>query len=383
MFELGLRLRRESPEPVYDLSLGNPHLEPSARWRRALIELLENEPPGQHRYMPNAGFPAVRDFIAQREGRRFGLPIQAEDVFMTVGAAGGLAAVFRALIDPGEEVIVPAPYFTEYAHYCRVVGAKLVAVRVAPDFSLDVPAIERAISGRTRVLLLNSPNNPAGAVYTDAQLAELARALERAKPSRPIYVVEDSPYRDLVYDGTPAPSILGHYADTIHVTSYSKDLGLAGERIGQIVCSPRATDRASIRGAVPVAIRVLGFVNAPALMQRALPLVLDAPDGRADVSEYARNAVALASGLAPLGFEVVPPRGGMFLFPRVPRPWIDAFGDRADRAYVDRLAKERTLAVAGAAFGCPGHIRLALCVTPADIEGALRAFGRVPPPDVR
>ena len=379
MFELGVRLRRESPEPVYDLSLGNPHLEPSTRWRRSLIELLENEPPGQHRYMSNAGFPEVRRFIARREGLRFGLPIQLEDVIMTVGAAGGLAVAFRTLLDPGEEVIVPAPYFPEYAHYSRLVGAALVAVPTASDFSLDVPAIERAVTARTRVVLLNSPNNPAGAVYSAAQLEALAAALRRASAGRgrPIYLVEDSPYRDLVYDGTPAPSALPYYPDALHVTSYSKDLGLAGERIGQVVCSPQAADRLLLQQAMPVANRVLGFVNAPALMQRALPLVLDAPDGRADVSEYAKNAGALASGLGSLGFAIVPPRGGMFLFPRVPQPWIDAFGEGADRAFAEQLAKHRTLVVPGTAFGRPGHLRIALCVTPAEVDGALGAFRKV------
>jgi aspartate aminotransferase len=376
MFELGARLRRESSDPVYDLSLGNPHLEPPECWRQAVIDLLEDEPPGQHRYMPNAGFPAVREFIAQREAERFGLPVTPDDVIMTVGAAGGLAITLRTLLDPGDDVIVPAPYFTEYAHYCRLVGARLVAVPTAPDFRLDLGAIEAALTANTRIVLVNSPNNPTGAVYENEDLAALAALLQRAssRRSRELYVVEDSPYRDLVFEGPPAASLMSHYAETVHVTSHSKDLGLAGERIGHVVISPRAAGRSQLQRALPFANRVLGFVNAPALMQRALMRVLGTPGGRVDVTAYASNARALAAGLGELGFEVVTPRGGMFLFPRLPQAWIANFGESADIEFADRLAKRRALVVPGAAFGRSGHLRVALSVPSSEVTGALAAF---------
>jgi aspartate aminotransferase len=383
MFELGMKMRRESSEPVYDLSLGNPHLEPPGRWRSAAIELLQTEPPGQHRYMPNAGFQAVRAFVAERESRRFGLAVTADDVVMTVGAAGGLAIVLRSLLDPEDELLTPAPYFTEYAQYARIVGARLVAVPTLPDFRLDLAAIEAAITPRTRVVLIDSPNNPTGAMYTDEDLAALAALLRRAgaggakERSRPLYVVEDSPYRDLVFDGTTAPSILPHYDDTIHVTSHSKDLGLAGERIGHVLVSPRAAGREALHRALPFANRVLGFVNAPALMQRLLPHVLAHPDGKVDAGAYAANARALAAGLIELGFDVVPPRAGMFVFPRLPAAWFTAFGPNPDVELVRRLTERRTLVVPGGVFGRAGHVRIALCVTPPEVAGALEAFRAV------
>ena len=376
MFEVGVRLRRESPEPVYDLSLGNPHLEPSTRWRRSLIELLEHEAPGQHRYMSNAGFPEVRRFIAQREGRRFGLPVELEDVIMTVGAAGAMAITLRSIVDPGEEILVPSPFFPDYEHYARAVGAKLVLTPTRADFSLDVPGIERAITDRTRVVVVNSPNNPTGAIYTDGELADLGRMLARVSVARarPLYVLEDSPYRDIVFDGTAPASILAHYDHVIHISSHSKDLGLAGERIGFAAISPRAPGRALLQRVLPFANRVLGFVSAPALMQRSLPLVLGRPGGRVDTSVYERNARAFYEPLAALGFAVTPARGGLFLFPRVPAPWVDAFGDAAGEALAQRLAARRTLIVPGGTFGSPHHIRIALCVPSTDVEGALAAF---------
>jgi aspartate aminotransferase len=379
MFDLGARLRRESTAPIYDLSLGNPHLEPPPLWRPELIRMLETEPAGQHRYMPNAGFPHVREFVAAREGQRFGLPVTADDVVMTVGAAGAMAIAFRSVLDAGDEVVVPAPYFPEYQHYCRVVDAKLVAVATHRDFSLDVAALERALGPRTRMVILNSPNNPTGALYPKTDLVALADALRRASVSRDrvLYVLEDSPYRDLVYDGTMASSILPHYDDAIHISSHSKDLGLAGERIGFALVSPRSRGRALLQRALAFANRVLGFVSAPALMQRVLPLVLGRPGGRVDAGIYGANAAAFVPELRALGFEVVEPRGGLFLFPRVPEAWIRHFGDRAGDAVVERLAERRTLVVPGSAFGAPEYVRIALCVESQEIEGALSAFRAV------
>ncbi|HSY21591.1 MAG TPA: pyridoxal phosphate-dependent aminotransferase [Polyangiaceae bacterium] len=376
MFELGLRLRRESDAPVYDLSLGNPHLEPPSIWRDAIVTMLQTEPPGQHRYMPNAGFGYVRAFIAEREAARFGVPFIEADVIMTVGAAGAMAIALRSIVDPDEEILAPSPFFPDYEHYARAVGAKLVLAPTRADFSLDVPALERAIGDRTRVVVVNSPNNPTGAIYTDGELAELGRMLARvsAARARPLYVLEDSPYRDIVFDGSKPASILAHYDHVIHISSHSKDLGLAGERIGFAAISPRAPGRALLQRVLPFANRVLGFVSAPALMQRSLPLVLGKPGGRVDTGAYERNARAFYEPLAALGFAVTPARGGLFLFPQVPAPWVDAFGDAAGEALAQRLAERRTLVVPGGTFGSPHHIRIALCVPSTDVEGALAAF---------
>lgn len=377
MFEMAGKLRADGGGPVYDLSLGNPSLEPPPRWKAAIAELLADEPPGLHRYMTNAGFPDVRAFIAGREGERFSLPIAAEHVVMTVGAAGGLNVVLRATIDPGDEVLVPVPYFTEYDHYAANASATLVRAPSGRGFALDIDGIVAAVTPRTRILLLNSPNNPSGAVYTADALTELAAALTRLNVDRPrpILVLEDSPYRDLVHDGATAPSMMGTYPHTVHLTSHSKDLGLAGERIGYIVASPQAEGVDLLVRAFAFCNRVLGFVNAPALMQRALPRVLGQPDGRVDVGVYARRCQTMAAGLRELGFDMPTPQAGFFLFPGLPPGLRDDEG--GDVALTDRMLAERTIIVPGTAFGAPGHIRLSMAADDAAVEGALASFRRV------
>ncbi len=375
MFELAGQLRRASPEPVYDLSLGNPSLEPPTAWRDAVLRLLTDEPSGMHRYMTNAGFPEVRAFVAAREARRYGVPFEANDITMSVGAAGALNVLAQATLDPGDEVVVPAPYFSEYEAYCATVGATLVPVTTGPGFGLDVAAIGRAIGPRTRWLLLNSPNNPTGAIYGDDELDDLTAVLAAhgRDLARPILVVEDAPYRDLVYGGDAVPSMLSRYADTVFVTSHSKDLGLAGERIGYLAISPRAAGRDLLARAVSYCTRVLGFVNAPALMQRVLPLLL-ANEARVDVSVYARNCRRMAGALRELGFEVPEPKAGFFLFPRLPARLRDEAG--GDVALTERLVEARTVVVPGVAFGTPGYLRLSLAVDEAAVDGAIAAFVR-------
>ena len=391
MFELGRRLRSDGGGPVWDLSLGNPSLEPPQLWREAIVEVLRDEPPGQHRYMTNAGFLEVREFIAAREAARYGLTgLESHDVTMTVGAAGAINVLFRSILDPGDRVLVPAPYFSEYEHYCANHGAELVPVPTGPGFALDVAALSAAIDEdrqRSRVVLLNSPNNPTGTIYGAADLDALAAALaERAGPqaptgARPIWVIEDTPYRDLVHDPQLAvPSMLGRWPESVLVTSHSKDLGLAGERIGYLVISPTARGRVLLHRATAFSNRTLGFVNAPALMQRALPRVLGQAGGRVDVRVYADNCRRMAAGLRELGFELPDPGAGFFLFPRLPaslrpaQPPSDAADPGADVALTRRLQEQRCLVVPGVAFGVPGHLRLAMCVDEATVDGALNAF---------
>lgn len=391
MFELGRQMRGDGGGPVFDLSLGNPSLEPPAIWSQAIGEVLRDEPRGMHRYMTNAGYPAVREFIAAREGERYGLDgLEAADVTMTVGAAGAMNVLLRAIVDPGDVVLVPAPYFSEYEHYATNVGATLVPVPTGPGFQLDLEAIDRALSehgARARVLISNSPNNPTGAIYSAASLDGLAALLAehtRDRP-RPLWVLEDSPYRDIVHDpATAVPSLLGRWPNTVLVTSHSKDLGLAGERIGYLVISPEARGRALLRRAAGFCNRTLGFVNAPALMQRVLPKVLGDPRGRVDVSVYADNCRKMAGGLRELGFELPEPRAGFFLFPALPaslrRSPADAGSTDAptgDVALTERLREHRTIVVPGTAFGVPEHLRLSLCVDPPVVDGALSAIRTV------
>ena len=374
MFELAAKLREDGGGPVHDLSLGNPSLEPPTVWSDAIRSVLVDEPAGMHRYMTNSGFADVRAFLAEREGKRYGVPFTLDDVVMTVGAAGALNVVFRTMLDPGDEVVVPAPYFSEYEHYCTNVGAELRPVPTTSTFGLDASAIEAAIGDRTRVVLLDSPNNPTGAIYGRAELQALAEVLARAnaRRERPLFVVEDSPYRDLVHDGSVVESMLGVYPHTIMLTSHSKDLGLAGERIGYLAISPHAAGRELIARGAAFCNRVLGFVNAPALMQRVLPRVLSDPHGRVDVEVYARRCRRMAEGLRELGFSIPTPRAGFFLFPGLPAALRDATG--GDVALTDRLVALRTIVVPGTAFGVPGHLRLSVATPDEAIEGALVAF---------
>lgn len=377
MFELAGQLRRDGGGPVHDLSLGNPSLEPPGVWKKAVADVLRDEPPGMHRYMTNAGFPEVREFIAAREKERQGLAFTPEDVVMTVGAAGAVNVLFRALLDVGEEVLVPRPYFSEYDHYCDNVGARLVPVASQEGFALDIDRIVTAIGPKTRVLLLNSPNNPTGAVYSAEELARLGEALQRVSQDRdvPIIVVEDSPYRDLMYDGSAVASMLTHYPHTVLLTSHSKDLGLAGERIGYLILSPNLQGRALIARAAAFCNRVLGFVNAPALMQRVLPRVLADPSGRVDVDVYARRCRRMTEALRELGFELPDPRAGFFLFPALPHALVDEQG--GDVALTERLLEHRTIVVPGTAFGVPGHLRLSMATPDEAVEGAIKAFTAV------
>ncbi len=378
MFELAAELRAAGDAPVHDLSLGNPSLEPPPAWRSAIFELLADEQPGLHRYMTNAGFEDVREFIAAHEGARYQVPFTGADITMTCGAAGGLNVLAHATLDPGDEVVVPAPYFSEYEHYCATVGARLVPVATRPPtFGLDAWAIVDAISSRTRWVLLNSPNNPTGAIYKSGELDALADALVLANRGRgvPILVVEDAPYRDLTFEGVGVPSLLGRYANTVLVTSHSKDLGLAGERIGYMLRAPTLFGREMLERAAAYCTRVLGFVNAPALMQRMLPKVLAGGGARVDVAVYARNCRRVAAHLRGLGFGVPTPEAGFFLFPALPERLRG--DDGGDVTLTERLVRERTVVVPGTAFGAPGYLRLSLATDSATIDGALAAFDRV------
>jgi aspartate aminotransferase len=369
MFEEGARLKAEfGPENVFDFSLGNPILEPPPEVHQALRSLLADPAPGLHRYLPNAGLPEVRAYIAASLAGATGLPFTPEQVVITCGAGGALNVLLKALLNPGDEVVTFAPYFVEYDFYAANHGGTLVRARTDAGFQIDLAALEAVVNERTRAVLINSPNNPTGVVYPRAALQALADFLHQASAryGRPIFLVSDEPYRRLVFDGVEVPWLPPLYEHTVVLTSYSKDLGLAGERVGYLAVSPRAEECALLCEALVMANRILGFVNAPALIQRVLPMVKDA---LVDVGFYQRQRDRLLAPLREMGYEAVTPQGAFYLFPRSPI--------EDDVAFVRAAQAERLLLVPGSGFGGPGYFRISLSVPEAVVDRALPLFEKV------
>ncbi|MBC7104873.1 MAG: pyridoxal phosphate-dependent aminotransferase, partial [Firmicutes bacterium] len=310
MFEEGERLKAiYGPDRVFDFSLGNPVLEPPPAFRETLLEIVRHPVPGMHGYMSNAGYAETRRAVAEYLARETGVPLTENHVVMTCGAGGALNVALKALLDPGDEVIILAPYFVEYRFYIDNHGGVPVEVPTDENFLPDLEALGRAIGPRTKALILNSPNNPTGVVYGADVLAALGRLLaaREAELGRPIFVLSDEPYARLVYDGLRTPCIFHHVRHSIIANSYSKDLSLAGERIGYLAVNPEIEDWGLLVEALVFANRVLGFVNAPALMQRAVARLQGAV---VDVAEYRRRRDVLYGHLTSLGFEMVKPQGG-------------------------------------------------------------------------
>jgi aspartate aminotransferase len=369
MFEEGAaRKARYGQKNVFDFSLGNPNLEPPPRFKEVLKELAADSSRGQHAYMPNAGFVETRTAVAHHLNR-FNRPnFTANEIVMTVGAGGALNVVLKTLLNPGEEVIIPKPYFVEYNFYLENHQGVPRIVPTKPDFSLDFDAIEAAITQTTRAVLIDSPNNPTGKVYGEAELEELSRLLSHysARYGQPIYLISDEPYRKIVYDGLTVPSIFDVYTDSFVVTSFSKDLSLPGERIGYAAAHPDISDKEMILGGLVLCNRILGYVNAPGLMQRAVSQLLEES---VDVSVYQKKRDMLCEGLGSCGYEFEKPQGAFYLFPRTPV--------EDDVAFVGALQEENILTVPGTGFGGPGHFRIAYCVSDETIERALPGFGKV------
>ncbi|MEI6874356.1 MAG: pyridoxal phosphate-dependent aminotransferase, partial [Spirochaetota bacterium] len=289
MFDEGQLLRQEfGAESVYDFSLGNPDIEPPPEFDSALERLIHEGQLGTHGYMPNAGYPAVRAAVAAKASGEQSIAIPPSNIIMSVGAAGGLNVVFRTLLDPGDEVIVILPWFAEYRFYIQNFGGVFVEAPSGPGFHFDLGAIEEALSIRTAAIIINSPNNPTGVVYSRTELEGLATLLRRhgEKTGRRPCLIADEPYRQIVYRGVEVPSIMGIYPETVVVTSWSKSLSLAGERIGYIAVSPGASGAKEIVDGLVMSTRILGFVNAPALLQRVVAEILES---KADVSSYERR----------------------------------------------------------------------------------------------
>jgi aspartate aminotransferase len=365
MFEEGARLKAEhGPDKVFDFSLGNPDVPPPAEFKKVLKELANDESLG-HGYTPNTGFPHVRQAVADYLSGLHNVKLTPDLIIMTVGAAGALNNTLNAVINPGEEILVPSPYFIGYDHYAFIANAAIKTAPTKDDFHLDNAAVESAITDKTRVMLINSPNNPTGAVYSAEELAELGRVLEAAsqKYGRRIYLVADEPYRKIVYD-VEVPSIFQAYAHSIIVTSYSKELSLAGERIGFLAISPDAEDAGQVAGAAAV-INTMLCVNAPSLLQHAVARLQGLT---VDVSIYRRRRDLLCRGLSEIGYKFHVPEGAFYLFPRSPIP--------DDVKFTQLLKEELILTVPGVGFAGPGYFRLSYAVPDATISASMEGFKR-------
>jgi len=368
MFEEGAKLKAaHGSEKVFDFSLGNPNIPPPPQFKKVLLELLESDKPGDHGYMPNVGYPHVRAAVAKTLSREQETQVDEGGIIMTCGAAGALNTVLKTILDPGDEILCPAPYFVEYATYADNHGGILKTVATRPDFTLDLDAIAEGITDKTKGVLINSPNNPTGEVYSKESLQALGDLLAEKSRSldRTLYLISDEPYRKIVYDGVQVPGIFPYYRDAIVVTSYSKDLSIPGERIGYIAVNPAAAHRQSLCGGLALSNRILGFVNAPALMQRAVAALQGVC---ADLEAYARKRKLLCDGMAECGYAFTVPKGAFYLFPRSPI--------EDDVKFVQALQEELILAVPGSGFMGPGHFRLAFCVDDATIQNALPGFRR-------
>jgi len=369
MFEEGARLKAEfGPENIFDFSLGNPDLPPPSEFHETLVRLAEKDSPGSHAYMPNGGYPFVREAVAARISSEQGVNLSANEMLMTCGAAGGLNVTLKALLDPGDEVIILAPFFVEYKFYIDNHGGVSKVVATDDNFSLDAEAIAAAVTEKTKAIIINSPNNPTGQIYSKESLAELGKILAAASQrfSSTIFLIADEPYRKIVFDNNDVPSIMQAYENSIVVSSYSKDLSLPGERIGYIALHPQVAERASLIEAMTLANRILGFVNAPALMQR---VVAELQGASVDNTIYTRRRETFCKILADAGYEFMPPKGAFYIFPKSP------IADDAE--FVGRLQEEKILAVPGRGFGTPGYFRLAFCVDDAVIERSAEAFKKV------
>ena len=364
MFEEGLRLKRErGADAVFDFSLGNPDVEPPAAVIDALRRTVESNRPGSHGYMPNPGYAQVREAVAKKLQRETGLAFAPEDVFMTVGSAGACNVILKSILDPGDEVIVLMPCFSEYQFYIANHAGTMIPVETDETFLPGVERIAAAITPRTRAIILNTPNNPTGRVYPESVLRDLQAVLSRA--GQPITVISDEPYKSYVYDGQRQPEVASFIANTAICNSWSKSLGLPGERIGYLALSPQLEGLADLRRACAFTNRILGFINAPAIWQWVM---LESLDQTINASPYEHKRNLLCDALAAIGYEVRRPEGAFYIFLKTPIP--------DDIAFCKALSGEGVLAVPGTGFGRSGFIRLSLTIPLERIEKSIGGFER-------
>ena len=371
MFEEGNRLAKiYGAENVYDFSLGNPNVPAPVEVTEAIETILKEEKSTfVHGYMSNAGYEDVREAVAQSINKKFDTKFNQTNIIMTVGAAGGLNVICKTLLNPGDEVMTFAPFFGEYRSYAANYSASLIVVSPnTVDFQPNLVEFEEKITPKTKAVIVNNPNNPTGVVYSEATIQKMAAILEAKQKefNTEIYIISDEPYRELAYDGVEVPYLTKYYANTIVGYSYSKSLSLPGERIGYLVIPDEVTDSEDVKAAASVATRILGYVNAPSLMQRVVAKCLDA---KCDVEAYNKNREKLYSGLIDLGFECVKPQGAFYLF--VKSPVED------EMVFCNAAKAHNVLIVPGSSFGCPGYVRIAYCVSYDTIVNSLPKFAEV------
>lgn len=367
LFAYGLARKAQiGADKVFDFSLGNPSVPAPKHVKDTIASLLDEPAAALHGYSPAQGIPSVRAAIAESLNRRFGTRYCAENLYMTCGAAASIDITLNAILDPGDEVIVIAPYFPEYRVWIESAGARCVEVPAASsDFQIDVEAVRAAVGEKTRAVIVDSPNNPVGVVYSRENLTALSEALEEAQEryGRPVYLISDEPYREIAYEGIEVPWIPSIYRNTVVCYSYSKSLSLPGERVGWILVPPAADESADLYFAVCGAGRALGFVCAPVLFQRVVEACVDEPS---DVAAYAENRRILCEGLAKLGYEYVEPQGAFYL-------WVKALEDDAE-AFCERAKAHELLLVPSNSFGIEGWVRIGYCVGRDVIENSMPAF---------
>lgn len=371
MFEEGKRMAQVyGAENVYDFSLGNPSVEPPKAVRENMIEILQEVSQNKvHGYMNNAGHEEVREAIAKSLNQRFDTNFAEQNILMTVGAAGGLNVILKAILDPGDEVIAFAPYFGEYNNYvANFDGVMTVVSPHIPDFQPNLAEFEEKLTKRTKAVIINTPNNPTGVVYSEETIKNLAAVLEKKQREfgTAIYLIADEPYRELAYDGVEVPYLTKYYANTIVGYSYSKSLSLPGERIGYLVIPNEADDYENLWNAAVIANRILGFVNAPSLQQLAVAKCLEEAT---DISAYDTNRKLLYQKLTELGFECAKPEGAFYM-------WVKAM-EPDDSAFANKAKEYNLLLVPGSSFMCPGYVRIAYCVDKGMLERSFAAFEKL------
>ena len=369
MFEEGILLKSKiGANKVYDLSLGNPIFEPPGKFNELLREYVENPTPGLHRYMPNAGLPETRSAIANNLSAETGLAFTKEDIVMTCGAGGALNIIIKTLLDPGDEIVVLAPYFAEYFFYADNHGGKCVALDHDSNFMPNLDMLEDVVNEKTKMVIVNSPNNPSGAVYPKSILDRLGKMIKNleSKYGRDIFIVSDEPYRKIIFDDTLYNHVFSSHSNTIVATSHSKDLGLAGERIGYVAVNPDNENKDEIIDGLTFSNRVLGFVNAPALMQH---LITHLQNETVNIQEYKVNRDFLWENLTEIGYEVIKPQGAFYMFPKSPI--------KDDVIYVNKLRENNVLVVPGSGFGSPGYFRISYCVDKHTLHNCIQGFRKV------
>ncbi|OGO30520.1 MAG: aspartate aminotransferase [Chloroflexi bacterium RBG_16_56_11] len=364
MFEEGIAMKKQfGPENVLDLSLGNPVMEPPPEFARELKRLVNNPYPGMHGYMENAGYPETRAAVAEQLTRETGIKLTQRDVVMACGAAGAINVALKTILDPGDEVILFLPWFVDYFNYVENHDGVVKLVPTDEGFMPRLDEFEKCITPRTRAVLINSPNNPTGVVYSESTMRRLGEILRKKEADfgTEIFIVSDEPYKKIIYDGLKYPSPLNYHRHSIIATSHSKDLSIAGERIGYVALHPEAKAHDDMITGFVFCTRVLGFINAPALMQN---VVRHLQNVTIPVPEYQRQRDFIYGNLVGMGYEVIKPQGAFYIFPRCPI--------QDDVAFVHELQHEHhVLTVPGVAFGTPGYFRLVYCVTDRTLQRSM------------